>query len=58
MVFFNGSTSATSGEGRSYLALDLDGYSTDVNGLLLIGSNFVSPIPQFFISAVLKKTLG
>lgn len=49
VVFFNGSTSTTSGEGKSYLALDLDGYTTDVNGLLLIGSNSVSPIPQYLI---------
>ena len=49
VVFFNGSTSTTSGEGRSYLALDLDGYTTDINGLLLIGSNSVSPIPQYLV---------
>jgi endonuclease I len=49
VVFFNGGTNLTSGEGRSYLVLDLDGYSTDVNGLFLIGSNTVSPIPQYLI---------
>ncbi|MCH4551100.1 endonuclease [Aestuariibaculum lutulentum] len=48
VVFFNGSDS---GMNSSYLALDLDGYTTDVNGLLLIGSVNVSPIPQYIIPA-------
>jgi len=47
LVFFNGSTS---GMNSSYFAIDLDGYVTDVNGLLLIGSNSVSPVPQLLIS--------
>ncbi|TXD81858.1 T9SS type A sorting domain-containing protein [Subsaximicrobium wynnwilliamsii] len=48
LVFFNGSNS---GGNSSYFALDLDGYVSDVNGLLLIGSNDVSPVPQVLISA-------
>ncbi|WP_204345555.1 endonuclease [Psychroserpens algicola] len=47
VVFFNGSES---GMNSSYFTVDLDGYQTDVNGLLLIGSNSVSPVPQFLIS--------
>ncbi len=47
VVFFNGSTN---GGNTSYLAIDLDGYSTDVNGLLLIGSTTVSPFPQLIIA--------
>ena len=47
LVFFNGSTS---GMNSSYFTIDLDGLVTDVNGLLLIGSNSVSPVPQFLIS--------
>lgn len=47
LVFFNGSTS---GMNSSYFAIDLDGYVTDVNGILLIGSNSVSPVPQLLIS--------
>jgi len=47
VVFFN---SSSSGQNKSYLALDLDGYTTDVNGLLLIGSTLVSPFPQYIIS--------
>ena len=48
LVFFNGSTS---GDDRSYFTLDLTGTTTDVNGLLLIGSNNVSPIPNVFVPA-------
>ncbi len=47
LVFFNGSAS---GGNMSYLALDLDGYETDINGLLLIGSSTVSPFPQYVIA--------
>jgi hypothetical protein len=46
LVFFNGSTA---GGNSSYLTLDLSGYSTDVNGLLLIGSASVVPFPQYLI---------
>ncbi|WP_223033081.1 endonuclease [Hanstruepera marina] len=48
VVFFNGSTS---GANSSYFTIDLDGYSTDINGLLLIGSETVTPFPQLLISA-------
>ncbi|HLT32729.1 MAG TPA: endonuclease, partial [Aquaticitalea sp.] len=48
VVFFNGSAS---GADMSYLAYDLDGYETDINGLLLMGSNLVSPFPQYVIPA-------
>ncbi len=47
VVFFNGSTS---GMNSSYFAIDLDGLVTDVNGILVIGSNAVSPVPQLVIS--------
>ena len=46
VVFFNGSTN---GNNSSYFTVDLDGFMTDVNGLLLIGSNSVSPVPQLLI---------
>ena len=46
VVFFNGSAS---GMNSSYYTIDLDGYTTDINGLFLIGSNSVSPIPQYLI---------
>jgi endonuclease I len=48
LVLFNGSTS---GNDSSYFALDLDGQVTDVNGLLLIGSATVSPVPQLLIGS-------
>jgi hypothetical protein len=47
VVFFNGSSS---GNNSSYFTVDLDGFTTDINGLLLIGSNSVSPVPQFLIA--------
>ena len=47
VVMFNGSAS---GGNTSYVALDLDSYETDINGLLLIGSLGVSPVPQYLIS--------
>jgi hypothetical protein len=47
LVFFNGSDS---GMNSSYFTIDLDGFVTDFNGLLLIGSNSVSPVPQLLIS--------
>lgn len=46
VVFFNGSAN---GGNTSYLALDLDGYTTDINGIFLIGSVTVSPFPQYII---------
>ncbi|WP_173427068.1 endonuclease I family protein [Kordia jejudonensis] len=48
LVLFNGSTS---GNDSSYFSLDLDGQVTDVNGLLLIGSSTVSPVPQLLIGS-------
>ncbi|MBT8377499.1 MAG: endonuclease [Bacteroidia bacterium] len=47
LVFFNGSTS---GGDSSYLTIDLDGYVSDSNGLMVIGSVSVSPYPQLLIS--------
>jgi len=46
VVFFNGSTN---GMDSSYLTIDLSGYTTDINGILLIGSTNVSPVPQLLI---------
>ena len=46
LVFFNGSSS---GGDSSYMVIDLNGYITDNNGLLVIGSVGVSPSPQVLI---------
>jgi len=48
LVCFNGSNS---GMNSSYFTLDLDGYLTDINGILVIGSNSVSPVPQLLIDS-------
>ena len=47
LVFFNGSSS---GNDSSYYAIDLDGFTSDINGLFVIGNMGVSPVPQYFIS--------
>lgn len=47
LVFFNGSSS---GADSSYMVIDLNGYTTDINGLLVIGSTGVYPSPQLLIS--------
>lgn len=47
LVFYNGFTSGTGS--LSYNAIDLDGYSTDVNGIFLLGNSLVSPSPTLVI---------
>ena len=49
VVFFNGNPTSST-VNKSYLAIDLEGYTTDVNGLLLIGSPSVNPFPQLVIA--------
>ncbi|MDT8346454.1 MAG: endonuclease [Flavobacteriaceae bacterium] len=46
LVLFNGSSS---GGNTSYYALDLDGLTTDANGLLLVGNQLVSPVPDVIV---------
>ena len=49
VVFFNGNpTSSTANQ--SYFAVDLNGLTTDANGIIVIGSNGVSPVPQKIIA--------
>ncbi|TRX23819.1 T9SS type A sorting domain-containing protein [Flavobacterium franklandianum] len=45
LVFFNGNPGSTTAN-QSYYALDLDGLTTDANGIILIGSSLVSPAPD------------
>jgi len=45
LVMYNGSTTSTTGN-KSYFAIDLDGVTTDANGLALIGNSGVAPIPD------------
>ncbi len=44
LVLFNGSNS---GGDLSYYNLDLDGFTTDINGLFVLGASEVSPIADF-----------
>lgn len=52
LVFFNGSDS---GADSSYYTIDLDGYTTDINGLFLIGSSNVSPLPQLIVPEFIQN---
>ncbi len=47
LVLFNGTGSQAN---LSYFALDLDGITTDLNGLALIGNSLVSPVPAELIT--------
>lgn len=49
LVFFNGNPTASNAN-QSYFALSLNGYTTDANGLLLIGNQGVSPVPDLLFS--------
>lgn len=46
LVLFNGTGSQAN---NSYYVIDLDGYTTDVNGIFVIGNQTVSPVPDKFI---------
>lgn len=50
LVFFNGNAESASTGNKSYLTISLNGLTTDANGLVLIGSNGVSPVPQRIIA--------
>jgi hypothetical protein len=47
LVFFNGTGSQAN---QSYFVIDLDGLTTDVNGIVLIGNQLVSPVPERIIT--------
>lgn len=49
LVFFNGNPESASTGNKSYLTISLNGLTTDANGLAVIGSNGVSPVPQKII---------
>ncbi|AWI26923.1 endonuclease [Flavobacterium pallidum] len=48
LVLFNGTTNGDAA--TSYLALDLDGYVTDANGIFMIGNSQVSPSPSIVVN--------
>ena len=47
LVLFNGTGSNIN---KSYYVIDLDGYSTDINGIFVIGNQLVSPVPDKLLS--------
>ncbi len=46
LVFFNGNAESASTGNKSYLTVSLDGITTDANGIAVVGSNDVSPVPN------------
>ena len=49
LVFFNGNATSSTAN-KSYYTLDLDGLTTDINGIILLGNNLVSPVPAKIFS--------
>lgn len=45
LVFFNGNATSTTAN-KSYYTIDLDGLTTDANGIILIGNSLISPAPD------------
>lgn len=45
LVLFNGNASSSTAN-QSYYALDLDGLTTDANGIILLGNSLISPAPD------------
>ncbi len=45
LVFFNGGSSAPYANSASYFTMDLDGYTTDINGIANFGTPTLSPSP-------------
>ena len=45
LVFYNGAATGSTSN-SSYYVIDLDGFTTDINGLILIGNQGVSPVPE------------
>ena len=43
LVLFNGTGSNAN---KSYYVVDLDGYTTDINGIFVVGNQMVSPVPD------------
>ena len=48
LVLFNGGSTGTSN--LSYYAIDLDGLTTDANGIIVLGNTLVSPVPTYIFS--------
>ena len=49
LVFFNGNATSSTAN-QSYFTIGLDGLTTDINGIILLGNNLVSPVPAKIFS--------
>lgn len=53
LVFFNGTGTNAN---KSYYLINLNGLTTDANGILLLGNNLVSPVPdRIFTNSVIQN---
>jgi hypothetical protein len=53
LVFFNGTGTNAN---KSYYLINLNGMTTDSNGILLLGNNLVSPVPdQIFTNSIIQN---
>ena len=53
LVFFNGTGTNAN---KSYYLINLNGLTTDANGILLLGNNLVSPVPdQIFTNSIIQN---
>jgi hypothetical protein len=46
LVLYNGTGTLIN---KSYYVVDLDGFTTDINGIIVIGNSLVSPVPTKFL---------
>jgi hypothetical protein len=49
LVFFNGNPTGSTAN-SSYFTINLNGLTTDVNGIILIGNTLISPVPEKIFS--------
>ena len=49
LVFFNGNATSSTAN-QSYYTIDLDGLTTDANGIILIGNALISPAPDKIVA--------
>lgn len=49
LVFFNGNATSSTAN-QSYYTIDLDGLTTDANGIILIGNALITPAPDKILS--------
>jgi hypothetical protein len=54
LVFFNGNPTGSTAN-SSYFTINLNGLTTDVNGIILIGNTLISPVPEKYFRTIRFK---